>query len=292
MERCPKCGNKLSNIDVLCPRCGTVVEVIQIKNNISSDAAASTVAKDSKPKIKDFPQSFIVYNEDFPSDAEANESREENAVLNTAGGVFEATDPISPIADTSPVEPDAPHKYSPDASAAADDKAGVSVEPGADDNDYSPRYLENLMNINLPEIDDLQDFDPDEFMREYMQKKQSSSPDEPVPQKRWIEIEEADTSETAPKDSTDSQLTERRYRSSSQPIIREQPKEKSRKREPRKMSKSKKNIALSVLLWVLVAGALFFSFIYFDKYVQKAYGNYDNLIYSITNGKVDLSPQD
>jgi hypothetical protein len=291
MERCPKCGNRLSNIDVLCPRCGTVVEVIQIKNNISPDAATSTAAKDSKPKIKDFPQSFIVYNEDFPSDGETNESLEEDAVLNTAGGGFEAPETISPIADTSPVEPDAPYKYGPDASAEADDKTGVSVE-SADDNDYSPRYLENLMNINLPEIDDLQDFDPDEFMREYKQKKRSSSPDEPVPQKRWLEIEEADTSETASKDNAADQTTERRYRSSSQPIIRERPRDKSRKREPKKVSKRKKNIALSVLLWILVTGALFFSFIYFDKHVQKAYGNYDNLIYSITNGKVDLSPQD
>ena len=33
MERCPKCGNKLSNVDVLCPRCGALVEVIQVKNS-------------------------------------------------------------------------------------------------------------------------------------------------------------------------------------------------------------------------------------------------------------------
>ncbi len=293
MDRCPNCGNKLSNIDVLCPRCGTVVEVIQIQNNISPDAAASTAAEGSKPKIKDFPQSFIVYNEDFPSDAEVKESREDDIGLETAGGDFEAPDSASPVAgsDLHPIKP-----YDLDASVAADEKADVSSgEPVSDDNDYSPRYLENIMNINLPEIDDLQSFDPDEFMREYKQKKQaSSSPDEPAPPKQWLEIEEADTSETASKENTADQPIERRYRAtSSQPrIIREQHKEKSSKREPKLASKRKKNIALSVLLWTLVTGALFFSFIYFDKYVQKAYGNYDNLIYSITNGKVDLSPQD
>ena len=32
MDRCPNCGNKLSNIDVLCPKCGAVVEVVPTRN--------------------------------------------------------------------------------------------------------------------------------------------------------------------------------------------------------------------------------------------------------------------
>jgi uncharacterized Zn finger protein (UPF0148 family) len=30
MNKCPKCGNKLSPVDVLCPRCGALVEVIHV----------------------------------------------------------------------------------------------------------------------------------------------------------------------------------------------------------------------------------------------------------------------
>lgn len=318
MERCPNCGNKLSNIDVLCPRCGTVVEVIQIKNNISAEAASSVPAE-SKIKKKDIPQSFIVYNEDFPADAESMESHAEEA---PAVSEFAAASAGAPSDAAGPAAgQDVPDRYGrqPDIDEAA--QGSVSGGNGGEaDNDYSPRYLENLMNIDLPEIDDLQNFDPDEFMREYKRSKLSSAPaEQPALKKRWLEIEEPGAEATQSKGYEASEpITQRRYKGTlAQP--EEEPEERaSLKREertalrreeraserlkeqaaekqeevkpapPKAMKRKKSNAMLSVLLWVLVTAALFFCFIFFDKYVQKAYGNYDNLIYSITNGKVEL----
>ena len=72
MNKCPNCGNKLSNIDVLCPRCGALVEVIQIKSSgpvgtvPDSQNSRDENQKDEPGKHKkEFPN-LIVYNEDLP----------------------------------------------------------------------------------------------------------------------------------------------------------------------------------------------------------------------------------
>jgi hypothetical protein len=65
MDKCPKCGNKLSSIDVLCPRCGSLVEVVQIKKGAGVQSASGAYAS---PVKKVPPQNLIVYNDDLPSD--------------------------------------------------------------------------------------------------------------------------------------------------------------------------------------------------------------------------------
>ncbi len=62
MDKCPKCGNKLSPVDVLCPRCGALVEVIRVaepivpaentgtdcsgfKRDISSDTSSRSMSR-------------------------------------------------------------------------------------------------------------------------------------------------------------------------------------------------------------------------------------------------------
>ena len=63
MERCPKCGNRVSHIDVLCPRCGALVEVIQVNKNF----LPSTNSEHVLPRGNERPN-LIVYNEDFPTE--------------------------------------------------------------------------------------------------------------------------------------------------------------------------------------------------------------------------------
>ena len=67
MERCSKCGNKLSNVDVLCPRCGALVEVIQVKNS----SFQSPVTSESTPPVCSGP--IWSFNEDFPGDTVSDE---------------------------------------------------------------------------------------------------------------------------------------------------------------------------------------------------------------------------
>jgi hypothetical protein len=298
MERCPNCGNKLSNIDVLCPRCGTVVEVIQIKSSIATDSGAA--AGDGNIKKKDSPQSFIAYNKSVSSGTNDRETRSETPASSPA--------PAADSVESSGVDPTSGQavlrRYkglseSDEASDIRADKTGVTGNE--DESDYSPRYLENLMNMKLPEIDDLQNFDPDEFMREYRRSKRASEPAEeeaPQPAKRWLEIEEPDASaEAEPAESlletseepVPEPVEERRYRGMAEQLVEKQ--EERPVKPPRVLKRKKSGVMVSVLLWVLVTAALFFCFIFFDKYVQKAYGNYDNLIYSITNGQIDLGPQ-
>lgn len=293
MERCPNCGNKLSNVDVLCPRCGTVVEVIQIKNNIASDATKSIAAADKKVEKKDFPQNFIVYNEDFPAEDESRDTHvaEAPALGETASFETPAGD-VDPIAGQSILERYKQQQL--ESEPAAGENASAEAG-GEDDNDYSSRYLENIMNINLPEIDDLQNFNPDEFMMEYRRSKSVSGEYISAPEKHWLEIEEAAPSDLGQESAVSAEpIIGRRYRGTS--LRAKEPKEErqegkaARPEKPKKMKPKKSSAMLSVLLWVLVTGALFFSFIFFDKYVQRAYGTYDNLIYSITNGKVELGP--
>ena len=71
MERCPKCGNKLSNIDVLCPRCGALVEVIQVRSSFIPPTVSVTPPKAERPNL-------IVYNEDLPGEGPFCETPEED----------------------------------------------------------------------------------------------------------------------------------------------------------------------------------------------------------------------
>jgi len=112
--------------------------------------------------------------------------------------------------------------------------------------------------------------------------------------KQWLEIEEAyETGEPADaqikaentETAAETRIEGRRYRNvESESLSRE-------KKTPAKRAKQKKyNIALTVLLWLVVSAAFLCGFLFFDKYVQTAYGDYDSFIYTITDGKIDLNP--
>ena len=44
----------------------------------------------------------------------------------------------------------------------------------------------------------------------------------------------------------------------------------------------------SVLIWLVVAAAIFFGAYIFDRHVRSNYDNYGNFIYEITDGKIDV----
>ncbi len=75
---CPKCGTKLSSIDVLCPKCGTVVEVVQAKSStqtVKSKSADNNVTFKNIEKKRE----FILYNEDLPFDEPAENQNANNS---------------------------------------------------------------------------------------------------------------------------------------------------------------------------------------------------------------------
>lgn len=67
MSRCPKCNNTLSSSDVLCPRCGAMVEEINTKVSIKKFFADKPVSNNSESTtLPDDYENIIMYNESFP----------------------------------------------------------------------------------------------------------------------------------------------------------------------------------------------------------------------------------
>lgn len=302
MERCPNCGSKLSKIDVLCPKCAAVVEVIQIKSSISLNPETEKQTNpDSENTIKkDFPEAFIVYNEDFPVEetggvSDAADAAEDEA-LQDVPSVTGSKEPEAQIDEPFDFDPPVITQPEPQDIASYENIEDAGTADIEYDNDYSARYLEHLKNINLPEIDDMQSFDPEEFMHEYRRNKeaQAESPlnEAPADEQLLNTEEQFEAEEPTAADeieqithSTETATIERRYRSA-------ETKNKARAHKaPKERAKQKKpGIAVSVLLWLVVSAAFFVGFMFFDGYVQKAYGSYNSFIYTITDGKIDLEP--
>lgn len=67
MNKCPKCNNNLSSIDILCPRCGALVEEIDTsvaKENIAPEESNDTDSE-HKDELTDHYENLIMYNESF-----------------------------------------------------------------------------------------------------------------------------------------------------------------------------------------------------------------------------------
>lgn len=83
MSKCPKCNNTLSSSDVLCPRCGAMVEEINTKVSIKKFFADKPVSNNSESTtLPDDYENIIMYNESFPMmESEPPEvSQEQNTV--------------------------------------------------------------------------------------------------------------------------------------------------------------------------------------------------------------------
>jgi hypothetical protein len=317
MDKCPNCGNKINTMDVLCPRCGAVVEDVKIKNNTRIINTLDYVSQAPAVK-KDFPQNFIVYNEDFPSDesealstggAYVSDNKTADKPEDSGYGDTDADNspesiteeyflPEQAMTDEPVVTPEGLGAQSPEAKELAEDT-------------YSERYLNRIKENSLPEIDDISNFDPDEYMRKYRESKKAqltaeeTGTDEPAEKKRWLEIEEVITPEetVASPEASHAPLNQaseyeqdiqRRYnpqrRSNSVKDISFADKKAGEPVEKYRARKERRRVpaALSLLIWIIIAAALFTGFMFFDRFVKTTYGNYGSLIYSITDGKIDL----
>lgn len=183
MDKCPNCGNKINRMDVLCPRCGAVVEDVQVKNSVKvKQSSNSDIALPIIPK-KNFQQNFVVYNEDFPSEEDemfGGAAPDGKTPVKTDIDDFEYEQP-----DAAPDEEERDY-YVPAGMEVPYDETEYETgynEPGIrkqdtlnpdqrqnnkdslDEEAYSERYLERIKG--LPEIDDISSFDPEEYMKKY-----------------------------------------------------------------------------------------------------------------------------
>ncbi|MGI5849548.1 MAG: TFIIB-type zinc ribbon-containing protein [Christensenellales bacterium] len=212
MDKCPNCGNKLNSIDVLCPRCGAVVEVVQIKNQGASNPANSAPESQvNKGKKRDIPTNLIVYK-DFPIDNTdvgnglAHETEDSLVAEQKAYDQNGSAYPKINEHTSQPVDPSLITRDNSRIDTETNNTANLQEKSDGESSD-SWRYLDMIKNMRLPEIDDLKDFDPEEFMREYRRTKsaylhvpmqaedeQTDSNRVDYPKKQWLEIEESPVS--------------------------------------------------------------------------------------------------
>ncbi len=304
MERCPKCGNRLSHIDVLCPRCGALVEVIQVNKNFLPSTSGESISSRGSER-----PSLIVYNEDFPDE-----------------GLFTDTDQKDDAPDTMPEIPTAPDESF----------AGILNVPDFD--------LPGLSSIEKPELDQtgseaplleqtgseaplLEQTGSEEPLLEQngsekplLEQTRTKEPllrqapkEDPLPESRMArrarerQFEEAtarassaedkllseaealtagagnyqrieDSDVGMPSDAMYQSEGARRYRARQHDAVK-----KTKKTERRKLP-----APAVIVLWAMAAAAIFLGFFYLNRYVQSNHGSYAAFVRQITNGKVEL----
>lgn len=316
MDKCPKCGNKLSSIDVLCPKCGALVEVVQIKKGTASQNAAAVL---STPMKKLPQQNLIVYNDDWPTDDMEFSSDEkttgESIKMPAVSEANEVSELLKEFGAPATPEPN-PHSF---------DKTYPSEsELGSEEN-----YLAIFRHMKLPELEDIntgtagQTEDP--FMHdahsdyaaqadqsskqaEELVDQHSKSAADPA-QHHWLELEELSgnvlpepipaieaepvsaLSENAAIDEGTEPLT------ASEPAPTDEP--RFRYRTERRQAttvlhprRSAGRVVMMIFVWLLVTAALFCGFFFLDQYVTENYGSYPAMLYEWSNGNINLAPSD
>lgn len=311
MDKCPKCGNKLSSIDVLCPKCGALVEVVQIKKGAALQNASSGLGT----PIKKLPhQNLIVYNDDWPVDDIDMLSLPDEKPVIAQSNMLGASPPdvVSTLLKRfdAPADPDA---YS------------IEAELGSEEN-----YLAMFRNMKLPELENINTSSPDQsdttehttviehalnpeytehtdlpeqtdYLKPSDYLEQTSQPEpefvdpavatEPT-QHRWLEIEElsngahahaashvlveASVPDTALADETPRYRYHSKYRQAAA--------------TPPPPRSSVSRAVLMVFVWLLITGALFCGFYFLDQYVTQHYGTYQAMLYEWTDGSINLAP--
>ncbi len=147
MDKCPKCGGKLSSIDVLCQKCGALVEVVQVRKGSGAQNAASVLGVPVKTLP---PQNLVLYNDDWPSD------EMEGSILPDETPPIISDQPDSPreaIEAAAPVQENATIQKLQKAAMVSDDESTGSEES----------YLAMFRNMHLPELESIGgNYDPAE----------------------------------------------------------------------------------------------------------------------------------
>jgi len=291
MDKCPKCGNKLSSVDVLCPRCGSLVEVVQIKKTSGVQSASGAI----EPVKKVQQQNLVVYNDDLPPDD----------IFDDAEPEPEATVVPEPAVIPEPVIVPEPTIPIPEAIPLNYNEPKISeMLPGESEVGSEEDYLAWLKNMNLPALDDINESGGGEaygdakplddivapIATQPEETAASVSPAE-VP-RRWLEIEEL----------TESSVFEPQQEAQAEPISSPPPVTpavvippeerryhadggKTRRPAPRRGAG---RVILMVFIWLVITGALFCGFYFFDQYVTGHYGSYQSMFYDLSGGQIDL----
>lgn len=276
MERCPKCGNKLSNIDVLCPRCGAFVEVIQVKSSFITPVSSET----QLPKVER--PNLIVYNEDFPGEGLFPEIEEEEVLLSSNSEPDDLADhtafSLPDLSDITLPEFEAEAKP-----AAANEPTESQAEPQADSR--VARRARERQWLELEEMNASASTPEAQLLKEA---------DELTSRSAARSRANADTGrKTVLKplpDSTEYSAAEKSFGSSD---VSDEPRRyRSQQKQAVAASGSiglkKLPAPAAILLWAMLAAAIFLGFFFLNRFVQTTYGGYPGFIREITNGKIEL----
>lgn len=262
MEKCPNCGNKLTDIDVLCPECGKLVVVIQLDRNHS----VKTV----------------------------NASQDPSAVIQTSAihnRVVENPQNAADIAAYSPLSPNE-FRYSVDEDTYTEDYLDTIRKmplPELDDlSDFDPdaflsEYRQKKDQQNKSQV--LIPINTDDPSSEPKTNAETTEKEEQSTQEELLVVENADITEDKPAvNSVDSEenVTAEAKRSD-QSNTNNHTKKKGMRR------KRAIPLPITILLWAASAAVLFFAFFYADNYAKTHYQGVNNMLYEMSDGNLDLS---
>ena len=289
MDKCPKCGNKLSPIDVLCPRCGALAEVIHVASHPDAVPAKNAdVVISRQPRPEDTAQ-----QSDMPI------SRQARSAVNPTEEI-----PVSlPARDEANLieEDDLPmSRQARKAAMQAKTKEAKRAVSGTDLSESSSKKWLEIEEIDPALLAAKNETEPepiaadeteDHSLTETAEDKMFDAETDTVPDDNVLldaqttdtvpddnVLSDAQTPDTVPDDNVLSDDTPRRYRTRSADEPVSEP-GKTRRRSP---------VALIVLMWVVIAAAVFGAFYFLDTHVTSAYGGWDDFVRQLTNGKVEL----
>ena len=290
MDKCPKCGNKLSPIDVLCPRCGALAEVIHVASHPDavpakhadvvfsrqpkpedtaqqSDMPISRQARSAVNPTEEIPVSLpardeanLIEEDDLPMSRQARKAAMQSKIKEAkraVSGTDLSESSSKKWLEIEEVDPAllAAKNETETEPIAADEAEDNSFTETAEDKMFDAQTTDTVPDDNV--LSDAQTTD--------------TAPDDNA-------LFDAQTTDTAPDDNVLSDDTPRRYRtrSADEPVSESG---KKRRRSP---------VALIVLMWVVIAAAVFGGFYFLDTHVTSAYGGWDDFVRQLTNGKVEL----
>lgn len=263
MDKCPKCGNKLSPVDVLCPRCGALVEVIHVAshpNAVSAENAGVVISR--QPRPDEVKNDFLMTRQ---AQKAASPAKESDMPIS-----LQAQNDVPALA-----EDDLPMSRQARKAALRAQKVKEvrRKAPKKEDTDIedtpSKKWLE-IEEIAVEETPERQVIAADETAIE----------DNSFYETADDGIFDSQTSDALPEDNELSDDAPRRFRmhSTDEPVS-----------EPhKKMLRRRSPVALIVLMWVVIAAAIFGAFYFLDTHVAYAYGGWDDFVRQITNSKIEL----
>ena len=161
MDKCPKCKNSLSSSDVLCPKCGAMVEQISTAK-IPINKKMPEKTESSPASEVDYNDSLIMYNESFPIiEQEPSRLPEENSALDEEPEDFDIEKIIS-ASDKNHVNPLLAHikkqscAKNSESQEAALKESDFAVEDICEEpeTDYEPQHLSDEVIIETQKGDE------------------------------------------------------------------------------------------------------------------------------------------